>query len=109
MVDSQLGKLDIVVPVVGCHPETASLRSNIEEHKHALFDADLLGDGLSSVGMLDQPVGQVNEGDLVHLAELLEAIGDPVEQPPCSVCARIARYRHVNVCRGVRLSSYVVE
>jgi hypothetical protein len=94
-----------VVPVVGRHPEAAALRGNVQEDEHALLYADLLRDGVSAVGVLDEPVGQVDEGELIHLAELLEAVGDSIEQAPCSVGARSARYRHVRVCRSFSLSS----
>lgn len=98
----QLSELDVVVPVVRGHAETTALGGDVEEHKHAFFHGDLLGNGLSPVGVLHEPVGKADEGDLVHLAEVLEAIGYAVEEAegPSSAC--VARNGHFRLfSRGV--------
>ena len=95
--DSQLRELDIVVPVVRRQPETTTLRSDIKEYEHALLRTDVLGDGIFPVGMLDEPVRQVDEGKLVHLAEVLKVCGDAVEQAACPISASVARDRHIQL------------
>ena len=105
MGNLQLSELDVVVPVVRGHAETTALGSDVEEDEHALLDGDLFRDGVSAVGVLDEPVGEADEGDLVHLAEVLEAIGDSVEQAEGPLGACVARNRHFRLFVVVPLRS----
>jgi hypothetical protein len=90
-----LGELHVVVPAVGGPLEAIALGDNVEEHEEALLYADLAGD--VGFGVLEQPVGQLHEGDLVHVAELVEAVGHAVEQKARSLRACGAHDGHVEM------------
>lgn len=69
-----LCELDIVIPAVRRAAETIPLRDDIEEDEQALFDADFNAE--LRLNVVEYPVGQLNKGDLVHMAELDESVGN---------------------------------
>jgi hypothetical protein len=73
-----------MIPPIRRRLEAIPLRDNIQKHKQTLFNADLAGD--VALGVLEQPVGELHKGDLVHVAEVVEAVGDAVEQEARALC-----------------------
>lgn len=93
-VSALLRELDVVIPVVGGGPEAVSLRDDVEKDEQTLFYTDVW---CIRFGVFYHPVGELYEGDLVHVAEVVEAIGDAIEQTPCSISTGRAHDRHVEV------------
>ena len=74
-----MSQLDVMAPVVCCISEAVPLRDDIEEDEEAFLYTDLLRHVGCPVGVLYEPVGELNEGNLVHMAKVVEAIGNSVE------------------------------
>lgn len=84
-----------MAPCVRRVAERVALCDDVEEDEQALLDADVLGVGArlrlrGHVCVLEDPVGELDEGELVHVAEVVEAVGDAVEEPARPVGARAA-------------------
>ena len=77
-----------MVPAITCALETRPLDHNVEEDEQALLDADVLR--CHTLRVLRQPVGELDEGDLVHLAEVVEAVRDVVEEEFSALGAGVA-------------------
>jgi hypothetical protein len=74
-----------MIPAVGGVCEAVALCDNVEEDEEALFDADV-GRELR-LDVVEDPIGEVYEGDLIHVAEVVEAVGDAHEQVYGPLCA----------------------
>lgn len=89
-----LGQLNVVIPSIRSIAETVSLRNDIKEHEEAFFYTNILLRG-ARLGVFEDPVGQLNEGKLVHMAEFIETIRNAIEEISCSVCACATRHGHL--------------
>jgi len=82
-----------MVPAIGDFLEAVPLRDNVEEDEKALLDADVRRGVRLCV--LDNPIGQLHEGDLVHVTELIESNGYAIQQVFCPLGASSSRDGHV--------------
>jgi hypothetical protein len=89
-----LGQLDVVVPVIRGIPKAVPLGDDVEEDKEALFYTDVLF-ACARFGVFDDPVSELNEGELVHVTEVVEAIWNAMKKPSGSVCTSSTRHGHV--------------
>lgn len=94
-----------MTPLERRQPETGAPGCDVEEDEQALFDADVLGDVISPVAVLNKPVGEANKGELVHLAEGLKALGNPIEHATRSICTWSTRNRHIKIFLSCRCSA----
>jgi hypothetical protein len=67
-----------VIPAIGGAAEAVALRDNVEEDEEALFNTDVGGE--LRLDVVEDPISEVDKGDLVHVAEVVEAVGNSHEQ-----------------------------
>lgn len=84
-----------MVPAIRSTAEAVPLCDNVQEHEQALFDAYICRELRFDV--VEYPVGELNEGDLVHMTELVESIGNAHEQVHRPLGARRILNGHVDV------------
>lgn len=67
---------------------------DVEKDKKAFFYADVLFGG-TRFDVFDDPVCELNEGELIHVTELVEAIGDAIQQISRPISTRTTGPGHV--------------
>ena len=67
-----------MLPLICDIREAVTPRNDIQEHEQALFDADIRRQLRCDV--LDDPVGELEEGLLIEVAEVVEPVGNSEEQ-----------------------------
>ena len=69
-----LCQLEVMIPAVRDSTEAVPLCDNIQEDKQRFFDTDVGGDGRCNV--CENPVGEFEEGLLIHVRKADEAFGN---------------------------------
>ena len=84
-----------MLPLVRHIGEAVSPRNNVEEHEQALLDADV-GRYLRC-DVLHDPVGELEEGLLIKVAEVVEAVRDGEQQAQRPLCTRAVDSLHARM------------
>jgi hypothetical protein len=90
-----LGQLDIMLPLIRNIGEAVTPRDNVEEHEQAFLDADVGGELRCDV--LHDPIRQLEEGLLIEVAEVIEAVRNGEQQADCSARTRAVDALHTGM------------